>query len=550
MKLTTLTFFVFWSLSLYAQSNEPDGSSTIVLPVYESPSTLAGNISGFTLTQPANCSASADDDGFIQFTAVTQGVQFVLNSTSFDGVLELLDNTSTSLTCSNTAVGIGEEIIWYTTLVPGDTYYVRIHSADGITNTGAFDLQYSSLIERTLSGTFRITNVDGDSYRLNDYMRRTVGTEVEETHWKFRNSTTNATYVYVIVGNSYQANLTLIENQAGTLASPFFCYGNTYDVSIEIVVNGLGCGYGPGYDIVFEDTPNTKLSNTYVGAFLNPGGDYITASNTHLDQVMDWEFSEFGSILETIQTAQGDNRLYLNTSTQLVFNRAYTVRIRVTSCGVTGPWSEYNQFFTTDIPYVSLFSGTCNSIINNGGAVNCGTLLLTTGYFWQLAPIVLDDPTFTPIGPAIVLESTISAVVLSGLAPNTAYRIAVKPVFANGAQVGEYGAFCQIGTSGSGVGMALEDNDNSDESTNLQISTLSDKITLYPNPVTEGILLINVLDKDTDYSLLIYNSYGELNYKNVLRESSAIDLSSFQKGSYIVKVVSENSIFHERILIR
>jgi hypothetical protein len=68
--------------------------------------------------------------------------------------------------------------------------------------------------------------------------------------------------------------------------------------------------------------------------------------------------------------------------------------------------------------------------------------------------------------------------------------------------------------------------------------------------VTKGTLFIDILDKDTDYSLLIYNSYGELNYKDVLRESSSIDLSSFQKGTYIVKVVSENSIFHERILIR
>jgi|TARA_B110000902_G_scaffold99217_1_gene117336 hypothetical protein len=548
MKLTIMTFLLFLSLSIYSQSNEPDGSSIIVLPVYESPSNLAGNISGFTSTLAATCSAVADDDGFIQFTAVTQGAQFILNSASFDGVLELLDNTFTSLTCTNTAIGIGEEVIWYTTLVPGDNYYLRIHSADGITNTGVFDLQYSSLPEKVLAGAFRTTNVNGNSYRLTDYIRRIIGSTVEETRWKFRNTTTNETYVFVIIGDFYQVSLDDAEDEAGTLASPFFCYGNTYEVSIESVVNGLGCGYGQGYDLVFEDEPTTVLSGTYIGAFLNPGADFIAAANTHNDQIMDWEFSEFGSLLETIQTTQGNNRLYLNTSTQLIFNRAYTVRIRVTSCGVTGPWSEYYQFFTTDIPYVSLISGTCNSIINNGSSVNCGALNLATGYFWQLAPILLDDPAFTPIGPAVVLESTVSAVVLSGLDPNTAYRIAVKPVFANGAQVGEYGTFCQIGTSGSGVGMVLED--NSDESTNIQLSNLNDKITLYPNPVTKGTLFIDILDKDTDYSLLIYNSYGELNYKDVLRESSSIDLSSFQKGTYIVKVVSENSIFHERILIR
>lgn len=548
MKLIAMTFLVFWSLSLYAQSNEPDGSAAIVLPAYEFPSTLAGNINGFTSTQPANCAATANDDGFIQFTAVTQGVQFVLNSTSFDGVLELLDDTSTSLTCTNTALGIGEEIIWYTTLVPGNTYYVRIHSADGITSTGAFDLQYSSLPERVLGSAYRITNVNGGGYRLPDYIRRTVGSEIEESRWKFRNTTTNATYVYVIVGDFYQVNLINAENEAGTLASPFFCSGNTYEVSIEAVVNGLGCGYGRGYDIVFENVPTTTLSAAYISAFLDPGVDFISAAYTHMDQVMDWEFSEFGSILETIQTAQGENRLYLSTSTQIIFNRAYTVRIRVTSCGVTGPWSDYYQLFTTDIPYVSLIPGACNSII--GSSVNCGALALATGYYWQFAPILLDDPTFTPIGPAIVLESVVSAVAISGLEPNTAYRIAVKPVFANGAQIGEYGAFCQMGTAGSGVGMLLEDNDNSDESTNLQISTLNDKITLYPNPVTEGTLFIDILDKDTDYSLLIYNSYGELNYEDVLRESTSIDLSSFQKGSYIVKVVSEKAILHERILIR
>jgi hypothetical protein len=548
MKLTIITFLLFLSLSTYSQSNEPDGSSTIVLPVYESPANLAGNIGGFTSTLAATCSAAADDDGFIQFTAVTQGAQFILNSASFDGVLELLDNTSASLTCTNTAIGIGEEVIWYTTLVPGDTYYLRIHSADGITSTGAFDLQYSSLPEKVLTAAYRTTNLNGNSYRLTDQIRRTVGSTVEESRWRFINTTTNATYVYVIIGNFYQVILSDAEDGAGTLASPFFCYGNTYEVSIESVVNGLGCGYGQGYDIVFEDEPTTVLSGAYISAFLNPATNFISALETHNDQVMDWELSEFGQIIETIQTTQGNNRLYLNTSSQLVFNRAYTVRIRVTSCGVTGPWSEYYQFFTTDIPYVSLIPGSCNSTVNNGSAVNCGASPLATGYYWQVAPISLDDPAFTPVGPAIVLESTASAVLLVGLEPNTAYRIAVKPIFSNGAQVGEYGAFCQIGTAGSGVGMLLED--NSDESTNIQISTLNDKITLYPNPVTEGTLFIDILDKDTDYSLLIYNSYGELNYEDVLRESSSIDLSSFQKGTYIVKVVSENSIFHERILIR
>ncbi|MFT4970536.1 MAG: hypothetical protein ACI9O4_002294, partial [Chitinophagales bacterium] len=44
MKLTIMTFLLFLSLSIYSQSNEPDGSSIIVLPVYESPSNLAGNI--------------------------------------------------------------------------------------------------------------------------------------------------------------------------------------------------------------------------------------------------------------------------------------------------------------------------------------------------------------------------------------------------------------------------------------------------------------------------------------------------------------------------
>jgi hypothetical protein len=548
MKLTAMTFLLFLGLSLFSQSNDLDGSSIIVLPVYESPSNLAGSISGFTSTLPATCSAVADDDGFLQFTAVTQGAQFVLNSTSFDGVLELLDDTYTSLTCTNTSSGIGEEIIWYTTLVPGDTYYLRIHSADGTTNTGAFNLQYSSLPEKVLAAAFWTTNVNGNSYRLTDYIRRIIGSPVEESRWKFRNTTTNETYIYVIVGNFYQVSLSDAEDEAGTLASSFFCYGNTYEVSIESVVNGLGCGYGQGYEIVFEEEPTTVLSENYISAFLNPGADFITAANTHNDQVMDWEFSEFGVLLETIQTDQGLNRLYLNTSNQIVFNRAYTVRIRVTSCGVTGPWSEYYQFFTSDIPYVSLISGTCNSTINNGSSVNCGSLNLATGYFWQLAPIILDDPTFTPIGPAIVLESTVSAVVLNGLEPNTAYRIAVKPVFANGAQLGEYGTFCQIGTSGSGVGLLIED--NSDESTNIQISTLNDNIKVYPNPVTKGTLFIDILSKEIDYSLLIYNSYGELNYKDVIRKSSSIDLSLFQKGSYIVKVISENSIFHERILIR
>lgn len=539
---------LFVSTISNCQSDEADGTVNVNLPAYGASQNINGTLIGASSSGAPSCGLSADDDVFYSFTATTQGAQFVFNSPSFDGVIEVWDNALVSINCEDAIVGFGTEELWLTNLIPGDLYHLRIHSATGVSGAGDFTIDYQDLPERVLQGVYRNTNLNGDYYRPYDYLRRTVGLEVESTNWKFRNLFNNTTYVYEVVGNSFQTNLINVEQEAGTIANPFFCYGDSLEVSIEVVLEGSGCGFGAPYKIYFQEQPNTVLLTSFVGSFLNPSIDYLSSVNTHLDQVMEWEFSEFGNFLEMIATPLGENRVFLNTSTQLVYNRAYNVRIRVTSCGEVGPWSDYQQFFTTDIPYVQINPISCNSTISNGSVIDCNTIPLATSYIWQAAPISLNDPSFTPIGPAILFETTNSAVILSGLEPNTAYRIAVKTSFANGAQVAEYGNFCQIGTAGSGVGMLLDD--NLDESTNIQLSTLNDKITLYPNPVTKGTLFINILDKDTDYSLLIYNSYGELNYKDVLRESSSIDLSSFQKGTYIVKVVSENSIFHERILIR
>ena len=534
----------------FCQSDTPDGSASLILPDYESALIETSAIFTTTSSGPASCGASSTDDVFYEFTAVNPGVEFVLNSGQFDGVLDLWDAGLTSLECINTAAGIGEEQMWFTQLVPGDTYYLRIHSADGVSGTGDFNLEYRSLPTRELAANYQTTSIDGDPFRIFDFLRRTSGPPIESSRWKFRNTADNSTYIYEHLIDFFQISINVVETEAGTLAAPFFCYGNTYEVSVETVIEGMGCGFGNSHEIVFQAEPNTRLGDAYISSFVDPSFDFIQVANTSLDQEVEWEFYEFGTFVELITTAQGQNRLYLNTSTNVLYNRAYTVRTRVTSCGYTGPWSDEYQIFTSDIPYANLLPGVCDNIYGNGAIVNCASVSVASGYFWQVAPIELNDPTFTPIGPAIVYESAIQVVSLVGLEPNTAYRISVKPIFGNGAQVGEYSAFCQIGTAGSGVGMSLEDTGNSNENTNFQIINTADKLTIYPNPAENGQINVTVPTGDSSAKISIYSSQGQLIHRDLLNGNSSIDVSSFAKGNYFIQVTSENNVYREKLIIQ
>jgi len=74
-------------------------------------------------------------------------------------------------------------------------------------------------------------------------------------------------------------------------------------------------------------------------------------------------------------------------------------------------------------------------------------------------------------------------------------------------------------------------------------------VSAYPNP-TSGIFLVSGL-RSTDYSLEIYNVLGERVYQSTVNsKQETVNLSGALKGIYFIKVISEETIHTQKIIIQ
>ena len=72
------------------------------------------------------------------------------------------------------------------------------------------------------------------------------------------------------------------------------------------------------------------------------------------------------------------------------------------------------------------------------------------------------------------------------------------------------------------------------------------KINVFPNPVTE---ILNVYNEDYPYSVTIYNIAGQkLLDKTIISTNYYIDMSAYQKGMYIIRVISKQSAENKIII--
>ena len=90
---------------------------------------------------------------------------------------------------------------------------------------------------------------------------------------------------------------------------------------------------------------------------------------------------------------------------------------------------------------------------------------------------------------------------------------------------------------------------------NPEISDIDDviseaeKISIYPNP-TDGVLNISISNGSID-NIVVSDITGKvLVEKAVNADQAEIDLSSYNKGIYLVKVVTENDSYIEKVVLK
>jgi len=554
-------------LAAWSQDDDP-GTTDLNLGDLSNPTFVNCSIAGATSSGTSDCTGVVTDDVFYRINVPSQGVKINLSNLTFDGVVEVCDPSLTSVDCANTNIGLGEETLLINNLLPNQDYYIRVHSADGNGGTGDFNLEASYLPRWQLLPNYIGTNGNGELYRVDDQLRRTIDGDipVEATRWKFRNTVTNETVEYTRAGNFYFMFLDDFEDAIATVDDTYLEYGQSYAVSCQVRIDGFYCGYGPEQVIEFEPEPSTQLLNAYIGGTFDPGNDVIYAAWTHWDQEMEWELSQDGEAISSFTGEIGSRLLFLYDLPDILYDRTYELRIRVTSHGVTGPWSEYYSIHTTGIPYTQLWNSLCDTEVTYSQPMWCTEIPLATGYYWQIAPIQLDDPNFTPIGPAQVAETSQLAINLSefNLSSGTSYRIAVKPIIANGLQVGDYGYFCQFGTPGSGVGFDIEGEDDVitfnpligaldySQATNLDKPL---DLTLSPNPVSDSSVKLSISDNNSNrIQVQVLMATGEILItidttadEDILLPANFI--SELKPGMYSVRVTSFDETVIKRLIV-
>lgn len=142
MRFFLLITLIALSVRSFAQS---DGCSaaTVIAVTANCSSPTSGSTTGATQTIPG-CTGTADDDVWYQFTATSTSHQIVVTGDAgFDPVVQLFSGACASLVslvCKDDG-GYGvTETINYTSLTPGNVYYVRIYHYFAGSGSGNFTL--------------------------------------------------------------------------------------------------------------------------------------------------------------------------------------------------------------------------------------------------------------------------------------------------------------------------------------------------------------------------------------------------------------------------
>jgi hypothetical protein len=541
-----LLLLSFFPSILFAQ-DEP-GQSTITPQAYGTCTVVNGTIASATSSGYAACAGLANDDVFYGFVPTVAGMKVTGSTAAFNMVLSIVDASFNSVGCVNTNAGNGGEILWVSNLVPGQQYYVRIHSFDGVPGLGTFTVCAERLPATDLNPSWVGFGPSGDGYKKPDQIKRNffANPVVQATRWKLQNTTTLEECTFTVNNG---ATTTILNN------FPCVCFGYTYNVWCEVRVDNQWCGYGPVQQIIMEPEPTTDMLPAYENVTYDIYQDALGAVFVDNTQLFEWEFTtDNGSTQFVVQGAVGSSIVEIDVIPQMRYNKIYQVRIRARLCGVWGPWSNVNIIFIGPLPYTKLQSQYCNTTIFLGQTLIADFVENATNYIWQFAPITCNDPLMMPIGPAIVFNDNNSVINLQDvdLAPSTCYRVAVKPFV--GEQQGDYGTFCQVTTAANIFGGNPQNFHNAP--TRQVVSFIPEGITIFPNPAEQtGFDVMYRADDSSlriDFRLMtttgqLIQAFSEPNTGNFVYR---VEPENLAPGMYLLQVSDGVSTSTERFMVK
>ncbi len=411
------------------------------------------------------CTAAAPTKAcWFKFTVpggtLSAAVKVTVVPTGFDASIDFYAGTAAApiyMQCVNAAGSSATETLkttWATNPVnPGTEYYFRVGSNGTTASCFTVKVEYYPTAQ-LLSSPNPSPDAGLVGYRTNNFAKRNNPTFAAQN-----NLVTSTRYRFVdqadptgtpCTGNTGASSV----DQLYLYSFPCICYGKTYDVYIEIQMDGIWCGEGPVRTLAMEAYPNNTISNAPCATVTLLGG---VLNSTYLGStaITEWEFTLAGNVIVTTQTPAGITTLNMNIPALacLRYNRIYSVRIRMNYCNVWGLWSAPYCLITAPIPYLTVtggpptYSNICNTTISPYAIVYSQFTQGANQYIWQIAQVNPAAPQ-TPIAPSIVATTALEVLMLNqfALTPGNSYRIGVKPKLTScsSPQEGDYGQFCVV----------------------------------------------------------------------------------------------------------
>lgn len=575
----TISAILLIATPAWTQSDEPAGAPVLTVDFYSQGTNTAGSLATASASNlAATCSAGATD-GYYSFVATTQGVKIEATTGVFDMALEVRDAGVTWMDCQN-ANGAGTgETMWLTGLTPGDTYYLSVASI-GAVGAGTFNVKIEWLpnVEVRPGYTpYPASDAGLVGYKVAESTRRTWNTVyplnlnifVTGTRYQFTAQSDASIFIHDVSGSTELLNL-------NTVSGPL-CFGENYDVLVQVQIEGQWCGYSTLQPIAMEPEPTTTLNAVYVNgttdlsaaiqaAFLGSSGILYWRLTTDNGQtVIDYSYGLDGWMV-----------LNLPDPECLRFNKIYNVEIAAEYCGQVGSYSTPVNIFTQNVPYTKVRNEYCGTSQFIGNTILCDFIASVDTYAWQFGPIEEDDPDMVPVGPAIVAFTDDPLMFLLGLAPDglesgTAYRVGVKPLLGVDAdgnldacdevQEGDYGEFCQVvilpsAPPGEAAGLTNGDPELIDEK-QINLVSNGDQIDLYRVGGSTEILQISLRESEMsgNAALRVFDMTGKLVHQAGYAKIEQADIiqdaipSNLPAGIYIVTLETETGAISEKIYL-
>ncbi len=298
-----------------------------------------GSLLGATVSAEAQSTCVTGQDVWYYFTATSNGVSIIVNSSVNNILVELQTDAGVLMDVENAQSGIGNERMNFSGLIPGNTYYLAIRNFNSAQGVGG---PFSFCVQRLFGSSCDLAT---PSPSLCAAFKATF-TNANQYIYHFGSTVVNGPYAATVAGSG---------NTLLPLASvPGLTYGMTVTVSVDAVYalpNGLGvmenitvpglssCTFTTApqpniYVRAIDSCPNAKSLNAIIRAEPNICGQIID---------YEWEFTEVlpnPGLPVTAFRGAADRFWRISWIPGVVPGGQYSVRIRPIFAGnVPGAWS-------------------------------------------------------------------------------------------------------------------------------------------------------------------------------------------------------------------